>query len=590
MAEERTHRRLAAILAADVVGYSRMMGVNEAGTLTALKAWHRDIIQPLITKHNGRVVKLMGDGVLAEFRSAVNAVECAVDMQEVTAATNEGVPEERKIILRVGVNLGDVIVEGSDLYGDGVNVAARLEAMAEPGGICVSDDAYRQVRDKLDIVFEDAGEHQLKNIVRPLRIFRVRAGTMPLAPQPSLALPDKPSIAVLPFKNLSGDPEQEYFADGIVEDITTALSRTGWLFVIARNSSFTYKGRAVDSKQVGRELGVRYLLEGSIRRAGGRVRITGQLIAAATGGHVWADRFEGAFDDIFELQDRITDSVVGAIEPSLRRAETVRAWAKPTDNLDAYDLYLRGVHQIYVATHESLDAAVGFLLGATANDPHYELAKAYLALAYAIRDAHGWAEPGDCEAAIALAREAIGAADDNPTTLRAAGYALAYFADTVAGVSGGDFDTASAALNRALRLHPNSAQALHSLGFVHMWSGETEQAINCFVRAVRVSPRDQEMGYMLHGLGMTYLMCDRNAEALEAGLRAVEEMSKNGSTHRLLIVALVRLGRLEEARAATARVLKIVPESRLINVRPPSRTPGFAEGFLSDLRLAGYPE
>ena len=275
MTEERAQRRLAAILAADVVGYSRMMGMDEAGTLRALKAWHTNIIQPLMTKHNGRVVKLMGDGVLAEFGSAVNAVECAVGLQESMNAANEGAPDKRKIMLRVGINLGDVIVEGGDIYGDGVNVAARLETMAEPGGICVSDDVYRQVRDKLDIGFEDTGEHQLKNIARPVRIFRVRSVATSPAPQPSLALPDKASIAVLPFQNMSGDPEQEYFADGIVEDITTALSRTGWLFVIARNSSFTYKGRAVDIKQVGRELGVRYVLEGTIRRAGGRVRIAG---------------------------------------------------------------------------------------------------------------------------------------------------------------------------------------------------------------------------------------------------------------------------------------------------------------------------
>jgi adenylate cyclase len=590
MTEERAQRRLAAILAADVVGYSRMMGVNEAGTLTALKAWHKDIIQPLMTKHNGRIVKLIGDGVLAEFTSAVNAVECAVELQKGMNIVNEVAPEERRIILRVGVNLGDVIVEGGDLYGDGVNVAARLEAMAEPGGICVSDDVHRQVRDKLDIAFDDAGEHQLKNIARPLRIFRVRSVAVSRAPQPSLALPDKPSIAILPFQNMSGDPEQEYFADGIVEDITTALSRTGWLFVIARNSSFTYKGRAVDIKQVGRELGVRYVLEGSIRRAGGRVRITGQLIEAATGGHVWADRFDGAFGDIFELQDSITNSVVGAIEPSLRRAETVRAWTKPTESLDAYDLYLRGVHQIYVATHESLNAAIGFLRRAVAIDPHYELAKAFMAIAYAIRDTPGWAEPRDGEAAIALAREAIDAADDNPTTLRAAGYALAYFADKTADAPGSDFATASAALNRALRLNPNSAQTLHTLGFVHMWSGETKRAIDCFLRAIRLSPRDQEMGYMLHGLGTTYLMCGRNVDALEAGLRAVEEMPKHGPSHRVLIVALVRLGRMEEARAATARLLRIVPDSRLAHIRPPSRIPGFAEQVLSDLRFAGYPE
>jgi adenylate cyclase len=589
MTEERAQRRLAAILAVDVVGYSRMMGVNEASTLRALKAWHKNIIQPLMTKHNGRVVKLMGDGVLVEFGSAVNAVECAVELQESMNAANQGALDKRKIMLRVGINLGDVIVEGGDIYGDGVNVAARLEAMAEPGGICVSDDVYRQVRDKLDFGFEDAGEHQLKNIARPVRIFRVRSDATSPAPQPCLALSEKPSIAVLPFQNMSGDPEQEYFADGIVEDITTALSRTGWLFVIARNSSFTYKGRAVDVKQVGRELGVRYVLEGSIRHAGGRVRITGQLIETVTGGHVWADRFDGAFDDIFELQDRITNSVVGAIEPSLRRAETVRAWTKPTDSLNAYDLYLRGVHQIYIATHESLNAAIGFLRRAVAIDPHYKLAKAFLAIAYAIRDTPGWAESGDRETAIALAREAIDAAGDDPTTLRAAGYALAYYAEKV-DAPGGDFATASAALNRALRLNPNSAQTLHALGFVHMWSGETERAIGCFRRAMRISPRDQEMGYMLHGLGTTYLMCDRNLEALEAGRRAVEEMPKHGPSHRVVIVALVRLGRMEEASAATARLLKIVPDSRLANIRPPSRIPGFAERFRADLRLAGYPE
>ncbi len=335
---------------------------------------------------------------------------------------------------------------------------------------------------------------------------------------------------------------------------------------------------------------MRYVLEGSIRRASGRVRITGQLIETAAGGHVWADRFERAVDDIFGLQDRITESVVGAIEPALQRAETVRAWAKPTDSLDAYDLYLRGVHQIYVATHESLDAAVGFLRRAVAIDPHYELAKAYLAVAYGIRDTPGWAEPGDREAAIGLAREAIHTADDNPTTLRAAGWALAYFADKTADASGGDLDAASAALNRALRLHPNSAQALHSLGFVHMWSGDTERAIDCFVRAIRISPRDQEMGYILHGLGTAYLMCGRDVDALEAGLRAVEQMPKHGSSHRVLIVALARLGRIEEAQAATARLLKIVRDSHLSNIRPPSRIPGFAERFLADLRLAGYPE
>ena len=599
MTHERVERRLAAVLAADVAGYSRLMGADEEGTLARLKAVRKVLIDPAIASHRGRIVKTTGDGMLVEFASAVDAVRCAVEVQRSIGEQNAAAPHGQRIEFRIGIHVGDIIFDDNDIFGDGVNIAARLEGIAEPGGVCMSDDAYRQVRGKVGIACDDMGPQILKNIAEAMRTWRVRltgqtpsgvqSGSAVSQPQ-ALPLPEKPSIAILPFNNLSGDPAQEYFADGVVEDITTALSRTGWLFVIARNSSFTYKGRAVDIKQVGRELGVRYVLEGSIRRAGGRVRITGQLIEAATGGHVWADRFEGAFDDIFELQDRITDSVVGAIEPSLRHAETVRAWAKPTDHLDAYDLYLRGVHQIYVATHESLDAAVGFLRGAVAIDPRYELAKAYLALAYGIRDAFGWAEPGDREAAIALAREAIDAADDNPTTLRAAGYALAYFADDMGDASRDDFSTASAALHRALRLHPNSAQTLHSLGFVHMWSGNTEQAIDCFVRAVRISPRDQEMGYMLVGLGMTYLMCDRNLDALEAGLRAVEEMPKNGTCHRVMIVALVRLGRLEEARAATARFLKIVPESHLANIKPPSRIPGFAERFLSDLRLAEYPE
>ncbi len=593
-------RRLAAVLAADVAGYSRLMGADEVGTLAALKAHRREIVDPAIAAHRGRIVKTTGDGILAEFSSVVDAVTCAMAVQGKMAECND--IAAKKISFRIGINIGEVILDGDDIFGDGVNIAARVENECEPGGVFLSGSAFEQVRGKTDFSFQDLGERELKNIGRPIRLYAARSTAdsptdetvihpeFRQTAKGSFSPPEKPSIAVLPFKNLTGDPEQEYFADGMVEDITTALSRTGWLFVIARNSSFTYKGRAVDIKQVGRELGVRYLLEGSIRRAGGRVRITGQLIEAATGGHVWADRFEGAFDDVFELQDRITDSVVGAIEPSLRRAETVRAWTKPTDNLDAYDLYLRGVHQIYVATRESLDAAIGFLRDAVANDPHYELAKGHLALAYAIRDAHGWAVPEDRKVAIKLARGAIDSADDDPTTLRAAGYALAYFADELAGLSGGDFATAYAALNRALRLHPNSAQALHSLGFVHLWSGETEQAIDCFVRAIRVSPRDQEIGYMLHGLATSYLMCGRNADALHAALRAVEEMPKNGSSHRAVIVSLVRLGRLDEAREATARLLKIVPETRLANINPPSRIPGFAVGFLSDLQLAGYPE
>jgi adenylate cyclase len=338
-------RRLAAILAADVAGYSRLIGADEGGTLQALKAIRAELIDPMIAAHNGRLVKTTGDGLLIEFSSVVDALRCATEMQAGMAERNATVPNDRRIEFRIGINMGDVVVEDGDIFGDGVNVAARLEALAEPGGICVSARVQKDAAGKLDLAFEDLGEQPLKNIARSVRVFRIVAGPPSLvtvAPVP-LTLPDKPSVAVLPFTNMSADPEQEYFADGVVEEIITALSRIRWLFVIARNSSFTYKGRAVDVKQVARELGVRYVLEGSVRKGGNRLRITGQLIDTSTGAHIWADRFDGALDDIFELQDLVASNVAGAIEPKLRQSEIERATRKPTESLDAWDLYLRAL-------------------------------------------------------------------------------------------------------------------------------------------------------------------------------------------------------------------------------------------------------
>jgi len=321
---QRVERRLAAILAADVAGYSRLMGADEEGTLAALKAIRREVCDPTIAEHRGRIVKTTGDGLLVEFASVVDAVRCAVEVQREMAPRNDAVPSERRIEFRIGINLGDIIIDEQDIYGDGVNVAARLEALAEPGGICVSRVVRDQVRDKVDFGFEDLGEQQVKNIARPVHVYRISLAET-AGPKTPLPLPEKPSLAVLPFQNLTGDPEQEYFVDGIVEEITTAISRLPWLFVIARNSSFTYKGRAVDVKQVARELGVRYVVEGSVRKSADRVRITGQLIDTATGAHIWADRFDGPLDDIFELQDEVASSVVGAIEPRLRQSEIERA-------------------------------------------------------------------------------------------------------------------------------------------------------------------------------------------------------------------------------------------------------------------------
>jgi adenylate cyclase len=362
-------RKLAAILAADIAGYSRLMGADEEGTLERLKAHRRELIDPKIAEHHGRIVKTTGDGMLVEFASVVDAVRCAVEVQECMVERNADLASDQRITFRVGINLGDIIIDGDDIHGDGVNIAARLEAMAEPGMVCLSAAAWEQVRGKVPFGADDLGEHQLRNIERPVRVFRITSGASAMATRKPLPLPDKPSVAVLPFANLSGDPEQEYFADGMVEDIITALSRYRWLFVIARNSSFTYKGRAVDLKQVARELGVRYVLEGSVRKAASRVRIAGQLIDGSTGAHLWADRFEGALEDIFDLQDRVTASVVGAIAPRLEQAEIERAKRKPTENLDAYDYFLRGTASLHLFTRDSLLEARSLYQRATELDP-----------------------------------------------------------------------------------------------------------------------------------------------------------------------------------------------------------------------------
>jgi adenylate cyclase len=396
--KNRAERRLAAILAADVAGYSRLIGEDEDGTLDRLRSIRAEVIDPKIAEHRGRLVKTTGDGFLVEFASVVDALRCASEWQQAMAGRSAGMAVAERIEFRIGINVGDVVVEDGDIFGDGVNVAARLEALADPGGICVSARVQEDAAGRLDLAFDDLGDRQLKNIARPVRVYRVRATlTHPAAnapgatlsrtagegaerqrreagegnSPPALALPDKPSIAVLPFQNMSGDPEQEYFADGMVEEIITALSRIRWLFVIARNSSFTYKGRAVDVKQVGCELGVRYVLEGSVRKAGERVRITGQLIDAVTGTHLWADRFDGLIEDVFELQDQVATSVAGVIEPALAEAEQQRAVRKLPERLDAWEAYQRGLWHFYKYALEENTTAVGFFRQAIALDPNF---------------------------------------------------------------------------------------------------------------------------------------------------------------------------------------------------------------------------
>jgi TolB-like protein/class 3 adenylate cyclase len=466
MSQGRVERRLAAIMAVDVAGYSRLMGADEEGTLAALKAIRRETGDPKIAEHRGRIVKTTGDGLLVEFASVVDAVRCAVEVQQAMAGRNADVPADKRIEFRFGIHQGDIIIDDGDIFGDGVNVAARLEGLAEAGGICVSRMVRDEIRDKLDFAFDDLGEQSLKNIARPMRVFAVniatRTSSLPtvvtgairlMAESAPLALPDKPSLAVLPFQSMSADPEQEYFADGMVEEITTAIARLPWLFVIARNSSFTYKGKSVDVKQVAQELGVRYVLEGSVRKAGNRVRITGQLIDTSTGAHIWADRFDGVLDDIFELQDRVASSVVGALEPRLRQSEIERASRKPTASLDAYDLYLRALAQYHRYTEEGFAAAVALLQKAAAIDPSYAPAAALVGWCRIFQGVQRWGALSDTDIseAVRLARQALEAERDDAETVAQAAFTLFYLASETA--------MAMAALDRALALNPNAATA-----------------------------------------------------------------------------------------------------------------------------------
>ena len=560
------------------------MGADERGTLEALKAHRREVLDPAIARHKGRIVKTTGDGMLVEFASAVDALTCAMAVQGEMAERDGG--DAPKIAFRIGINVGDIIIDGDDIFGDGVNLAARVETECVPGAVYLSGNAFEQVRGKTEFVFCDLGERPLKNIDRPVRLFAVRkpptAGGRAQLQSQALALPDRPSIAVLPFTNMSGDPEQEYFADGMVEDIITALSQFKSLFVIARNSSFTYKGEAVDIKQVGRELGVRYVLEGSVRKSGSRVRITGQLIEAATGAHIWAEKIDGAFEDVFELQDEVTSRVAGAIEPSIKFAEIGRANTKPTQNLDAYDLFLRALSKYYQFTRADNDIVVRHLNAATELDPTYALAKAFLSFNHVTRWSHGWGETRDREKSLSLAREAIADDANDPAVLRCAGHTLGFWEE---------YDRALAVLEKAARLNVNSSQVLSSLGWVMNYACvDSDRAISNFERAMRLSPRDHELALMLSGIANANLIAGRDEAALSAAQRAVDENPRFAPALRIRIVALVHLGRLEEAKIATAEYLKLDPgfaiSTRVANYRDPT----FRQKYHGALRAVGLPE
>jgi TolB-like protein len=511
-------------------------------------------------------------------------------MQREMVVRNLGVPNDQRIEIRVGINLGDIIVEDGDIFGDGVNVAARLEALAEPGGICVSRVVRDQVRDKLDFSFDDMGEQAVKNIARPVRVFHVRvtesAIAPPESPTPMLALPDKPSLVVLPFQNMSGDPEQEYFVDGMVEEITTAIARLPWLFAIARNSAFTYKGRAVDVKQVAQELGVRYVLEGSVRKAGNRVRIAGQLIDTTTGAHIWAARFDGALDDIFELQDQVASSVAGAIEPKLRQSEIERASRKPSANLTAYDLYLRALAQSYRYTDEAFAEAVVLAREALAIDPSYTPAAAMVGWCRMLQRTQGWGALSDEDTgeACRLARQALEAARDDAETIWQAALTLFFLA--------GEAAMAAAALDRAMALNPNSANAWLARGIIHAWRNQPEAAIEAIERARRLSPFDPYTFRNAYNLAIAHLAARRFEQAIEWADRALHDQPRTVTAMRVKVAALAHLGQLDEARAELSRMLAIDPKLTIAGFLGSAhyQAPEVLELYVTGLRLAGLPE
>jgi TolB-like protein/class 3 adenylate cyclase len=592
LSSEPVERRLTAILAADVAGYSRLIGADEEGTLAQLKAFRKTLVDPTIARHRGRIVKTTGDGMLVEFASAVDAARCAVEVQRGMADENTEIPQAKRIEFRIGIHLGDIIIDDNDIFGDGVNIAARLEGIAVPGGISISRAVHDQVRDRIDVCFDDKGEIALKNIARPVQVFAISGAkesktTVSPGSKPALALPDKPSIAVLPFTNMSGDPEQDYFADGMAEDIITALSHFKALFVIARNSSFTYKGRAVDVKQIGRELGVRYVLEGSVRKAANRVRITGQLVDTATGAHLWADRFDGGLDDIFDLQDQVTESVVGAIAPVVEKAEIERAKRKPTESLDAYALYLRGLARFYqYGSRQANDEALRLFNSAIELDPDFAAAYGRAAVCYVWAKSEGWISVTAKEIAevTRLAQRAVELGKDDAVALAAAGWALVYVVRDLG---------AAGLIDRALVLNSNLAEAWFYGGWVKTFLGEPEAGIERFARAMRLSPLDPRVPAMRSGTAFAHFLLGRYDEAASWAAKALQDRPDYLHGLRIQAASNAMAGRLDEAHQAVARLRQLNPALRVSDLKDVLSHYLRAEDlsrYEEGLRQAGLPE
>jgi adenylate cyclase len=596
MTNERLQRRLAAILSADVVGYSRLMGIDEAGTLSRLNSLRRELIDPAIAAHSGRIVKLMGDGALVEFASAVDAVTCAIEIQKRLREREGAGSGADPIRFRIGINVGDIIIEGDDILGDGVNIAARIEGIAEPGGISISEDAWRQVQGKVVASFVDAGQQSLKNIARPVRVYRVEPASKAAAASASAptaasepqrlmpTLPDKSSIAVLAFTNMSGDPEQEYFSDGISEDIITDLSKLSELHVIARNSTFTYKGKPVDVKQVGRELGVRYVLEGSVRKAGNRVRVTGQLIDAANGAHVWADRFDRDLTDIFAVQDELTHEIIAALKIKLTAAEKALIAGSGTKNVEAHDFFLRGREIMFgnKVDREAFEQSMSCFRRAIELDPNYAGPYAGVGMGYALDYQNRWSDAPEksLDQAQRFADEAI-AKDEKDS--------FPHFVAAVVATWTKNYERWGREADRALALNPNYALAHLTKGNLHTYTGEPAKAIPCIEQAIRLNPT---VPLYRHFLGAAYFVAGNYETAAVLFKERIAMTPTTDLSRAFLASALGHLDRLDEARQIWRELMKINPGYSAAEHlgRLPFRNPADADKFTEGLRKAGLVE
>ena len=593
MPSERVERRLAAVLAADVAGYSRLMGRDEERTLSQLKTFRKTLFDPGIATHRGRIVKTTGDGMLVEFASAVDAARCAVEIQREVAKRNASVAPELRIEFRIGIHVGDIIIDDNDIFGDGVNIAARLEGIAEPGGICISDDAYRQIRGKIDVVFDDVGLQTLKNIAEPMRSWHIRLANQGDAAVPSssslsqdqdLTLPDKPSIVVLPFDNMSAEPGQDYLADEIVEAITAALSCIRSFFVIARSSAFTYKGRATNARQIGKELGVAYLLEGSVQKAGNRLRIIVQLIETEGGAHVWSSRFDGTLDEFFDLEDRITEQVAGALQPSVRIAEIERARRKRPQDLSSYDYTMRAMPHVWALEKEESARALELLEKALAIDPQYPLALSLAGWCHAQRSVYNWADDiaGSQAMARSLAERAAEMSGDDPIILAILGAVHTFVRN---------YGTARVLLERAVTLDPNAAWAWSRLGWLENYADQPQKAIGKFERALRLSPIDPMNFNNYVGIGSAHEVAQEYDEAATFYRRALQERPNARWIYRNLASSLSGAGRVEEARQAYAEMMRNYPDLTVSKFKQAMVfSPAALNRMAENLRKLGLPD